>query len=154
MTHFISMAFDQSVRETSPEGHLRIHRCILSAATVSPYLGKEIVDGARLGFRPDVIYQLYRDPQALAKAADTMNGKPILMQHRAVSSTDHPAEITVGVSTSLATVGEKMVEDIKASIEDKAAWKPNAPATVKRKGFDAPLQHTKHMRDSVRSEIE
>ncbi|GBQ75755.1 phage-like protein [Acetobacter malorum DSM 14337] len=96
MPHFLSMAFDRSVRETSPEGHLRINRCILSAATVSPYLGKEIVDGARLGFRPDVIYQLYRDPQALAKAADTMNGKPILMQHRAVSSTDHPADITVG----------------------------------------------------------
>ncbi|ATJ92403.1 DUF2213 domain-containing protein [Acetobacter tropicalis] len=90
------MAFDQSVREKSPEGHLRINRCILSAATVSPYLGREIINGTRLGFLPDTIYYLYRDSQALADAADTMNGKPILMQHRAVSSADHPSDITVG----------------------------------------------------------
>lgn len=85
-----------SVREKSPEGHLRITRCVLSSACVCPYYGREIPGYQALGLEPDTIYQLYRDPTALQQAASTMDGKPVLMQHKPVSAQDHPKEITVG----------------------------------------------------------
>ncbi|GBR51210.1 hypothetical protein CSR02_02965 [Acetobacter pomorum] len=96
---FPSMAFDQSVRVKSPEGHLRITQCVLSSACVCPYYGREIPGWRELGLEPETIYQLYRDPTALAQAADTMRGKPVLFTHQPVSAGDHPAEITVGSVT-------------------------------------------------------
>lgn len=86
----------QSVREKSPEGHLRITRCVLSSASVCPYYGREIPGWEALGLQPGTIYQLYRDPTSLAQAATTMDGKPVLFQHKPVSAQDHPKEITVG----------------------------------------------------------
>lgn len=94
----VQVALDamQSVREKSPEGHLRIMRCVLSSACVCPYYGREIPGWETLGLQPDTIYQLYRDPTSLAQAAATMDGKPVLFQHKPVSADDHPKEITVG----------------------------------------------------------
>lgn len=94
----VQIALDaaQSVREKSPEGHLRITRCVLSSASVCPYYGREIPGWEALGLQPDTIYQLYRDPTSLAQAATTMDGKPVLFQHKPVSAQDHPKEITVG----------------------------------------------------------
>lgn len=92
----VVLALDRSVRRTDGDGHLHIARCILSAATVCPYYGHEIPGAAALGLKPDTLYQVYRDPQALARAAPSMAGKPILMQHQPVSATEHPKEMTVG----------------------------------------------------------
>lgn len=94
----VSIALDavQSVREKSPEGHLRITRCVLSSACVCPYFGREIPGWEALGLNPDETYQLYRDPTALAQAAASMDGKPVLFQHKPVSAEEHPREITVG----------------------------------------------------------
>lgn len=92
----VVLALDRSVRRTDGDGHLHIARCILSAATVCPYYGHEIPGAADLGLKPDTLYQVYRDPQALARAAPSMTGKPILMQHQPVSATEHPKEMTVG----------------------------------------------------------
>lgn len=100
-TDRVQIALDavQSVREKSPEGHLRITQCVLSSACVCPYYGREIPGWRELGLEPETIYQLYRDPTALAQAADTMRGKPVLFTHQPVSAEDHPAEITVGSVT-------------------------------------------------------
>lgn len=92
----VVLALDRSVRRTDVDGHLHIARCILSAATVCPYYGSEIPGAEALGLEPDTLYQVYRDPDALARAAASMAGKPILMQHQPVSAQDHPREITVG----------------------------------------------------------
>lgn len=90
------IALDRSVRRIDADGHLFVERCILSAAVVSPYYGREIPGAEALGLNPDQIYQLYRDADALRAAADTMNGKPILDIHQPVNAEDHPREITVG----------------------------------------------------------
>lgn len=90
------MALDRSVRRIDADGHLHVERCVLSAAVVSPYYGREINGAERLGLDPDTIYWMYRDADALREAASSINGKPIIEIHQPVSAGDHPREITVG----------------------------------------------------------
>ncbi|MEE8663489.1 MAG: DUF2213 domain-containing protein [Acetobacter sp.] len=90
------MALDQSVRRIDEDGHLHVERCIISAAVVSPYYGREIPGSEALKLKPDEIYWLYRDADALREAASSMNGKPIIEVHKPINAEDHPKEITVG----------------------------------------------------------
>ncbi|QHM91042.1 DUF2213 domain-containing protein [Acetobacter pasteurianus] len=91
------LALDRaSVRRVDADGHLHIAHCILSAATVSPYYGREIPGAAALGLKDDALYSVFRPPDALMQAAPSLRGKPVLMQHTPVSAQDHPASITVG----------------------------------------------------------
>ena len=92
----LMFALDGTVRRIDADGHLFVERCILSAAVVSPYYGREIPGAEALGLNPDQTYQLYRDADALRAAAETMNGKPILDIHQPINAEDHPREITVG----------------------------------------------------------
>jgi len=92
----LTLALDRSVRRIDADGHLFVERCVLSAAVVSPYYGREIPGAASLGLKPDEIYYLYRDADALREAAETINGKPILDTHQPISADDHPKQITVG----------------------------------------------------------
>lgn len=93
----IILALDKdSVRSLSADGHMHVAVSNISKAAVNPYVGREIPNWEGLGLDPDKIYKLLRDPDELAKAADTFNGKPILMTHRGVNSKDHPYEITIG----------------------------------------------------------
>ncbi|GAN63180.1 phage-like protein [Acetobacter indonesiensis NRIC 0313] len=92
----VTLGLDGSVRRIDADGHLHIATCILSAATVCPYYGHEIPNAAALGLDPDRLYQVYRDPAALAAAAASMAGKPILMRHQPVSAQAHPSMLTVG----------------------------------------------------------
>ena len=57
----------------------------ISRASVDGYLGSELAGGARLlpNYRPDRIYQIFRDPVELAKAAPTFNNLPVLDLHHA-----------------------------------------------------------------------
>ncbi len=90
------MALDRSVRRIDADGHLHVEHCVLSAAVVSPYYGREINGAERLGLEPDTIYWMYRDADALREAASSINGKPLIEIHQPVSADDHPREITVG----------------------------------------------------------
>lgn len=120
----VVLALDRSVRRTDVDGHLHIARCILSAATVCPYYGHEIPGAKALGLDPNTLYQVYRDPQALARAAASMAGKPILMQHQPVSAQDHPKEITVGA------VGSDVRFDAPNLIGSLTVWDQSAIAAI------------------------
>lgn len=85
-----------SVREYTPDGHLKVEATNISKANVCEYLGAEIPDAEALGLDPKRKYRLWRHPEELAKAADTFNGLPLLSKHVPVSSTDHPKGIVVG----------------------------------------------------------
>ena len=85
-----------SARTVDQDGHMRVALSNVSKANVCPYRGSEIPDGQQLGLRPGQIYNLLRDPAELAKAAPSLAGKPILMDHQPVSAADHPHAITVG----------------------------------------------------------
>jgi hypothetical protein len=92
-----AIAFDRaSVRRYDQDGHLFVEDAIISAACVSDYLGDEIPDGEKLGFRKGQVYPLLRDPAALAESAPSFAGKPLLLIHRPVSAEDHPHKIVIG----------------------------------------------------------
>ena len=92
-----ALAFDRaSVRTIDEDGHLKIAWTRISKANVCPYFGREIPEASALGLQPDKIYQLYRDPDELAKGAATFNGKPVLIIHKMAVADDHPHEKVVG----------------------------------------------------------
>ncbi|WP_078528757.1 DUF2213 domain-containing protein [Komagataeibacter nataicola] len=86
----LPLAYDRSVRRVDKDGHLFVDKCTLSSAIVSQYYGWEIPDGESLGFTRDRLYRLYRDADALRTAAPSLNGKPILMDHTAITAQTHP----------------------------------------------------------------
>ena len=85
-----------SVRRSDEDNHLHVARTPISKANVCPYQGREIPKWQSLGLDSDEIYQLYRDPVELEKAAASFNGKPLLMGHKPVSAADHPHKMVAG----------------------------------------------------------
>lgn len=92
----LPMAQDKSVRTIDQDGHLHVSLSNISKANVCPYVGSEIPEADKLGLKPDRIYQLYRDPKALAKAAPTFNGKPLLIVHKPQNAAEHDHELVIG----------------------------------------------------------
>lgn len=91
------LAFDRaSVRRIDGDGHLFIEVSPISKANVCGYRGGEIPDHETLGLDPARLYQLFRDPAELEKAAPSFRGKPVLSMHRPVTADDHPHKIVVG----------------------------------------------------------
>jgi hypothetical protein len=101
-----AIAFDYaSVRRFDEDGRLHVALTNISKANVCPYLGKEIPGAEQLGLDPERIYQLYRDPKELEKAAPTFNNIPLLSEHVPVSVTDHQPDLVM-VSTGTDAVFE------------------------------------------------
>ncbi len=85
-----------SSRRIDQDGHLHVSDMPISKANVCGYYGREIPAADALGLQTDRIYQLLRDPEELAKAVGTFNGKPLLSVHKPQTAADHDHEITVG----------------------------------------------------------
>lgn len=99
------LALDRSMRRKDGDGHLHVEMTNVSKANVCPYYGREIPNGAELGLDPHAVYMLYRDPAELQAAAHTIEGKPVLLHHKPLTSEDHPEELVVGsVGTGAAYV--------------------------------------------------
>lgn len=78
----VIMAMDRaSVRRVDANGYLHVEISNISKANVCPYYGSEIPGGDALGLDPDRIYMLYRDPDELARAAESFNNVPLLSRH-------------------------------------------------------------------------
>jgi hypothetical protein len=94
------IALDRSPdnRRKTVDGRLEVRENNISKACVSPYVGNEIPDWEALGLDPDRIYQLFRDPAELKKAASTFNRLPLLLLHKPSTADDHPRELTVGTT--------------------------------------------------------
>lgn len=115
-------------RRKDEDGRLHIAWTPISKSMVCPYWGREIPNHEALGLEPERVYQLWRHPEELAKAADTFNNIQVMSEHIAVSA-DSPQE--KHVAGSLGTdcefrppyLGNSMViyraEDI-AAIESNA----------------------------------
>lgn len=87
---------EDSMRYRDKDGHLHIARMNISKAMVNPYRGAEIPGHEVLGLDPQKIYNLYRHPDELKKAAATSNGKPILRIHKGTTSAAHQTDEVVG----------------------------------------------------------
>lgn len=93
-----SYAFDKkSARSYDADGRMRVRDCVISVAEVNPYYGKEIPRSAELGLSPNTVYDLYRDPDELARAADSFNGLPLMIRHVAQTA-DEPRKEYIGGS--------------------------------------------------------
>lgn len=91
------LAFDRgTVRSYDRDGRMRVEITNISKAAVNPYVGHEIPDWKKLGLEPEKIYQLFRDPAELEKAAPSSNGVPVLLEHVAVTADDHQPDLVVG----------------------------------------------------------
>lgn len=91
------MAFDWAAdRDIDRAGHMRVRVSNLSKSNVCPYFGQEIPKWQELGLQPDKVYNLYRDADELARAADSLNGKPLVIVHKAMKAEDHDKEVVVG----------------------------------------------------------
>lgn len=111
------LAFDrQTLRKFDVDGRMHVEGCNISKANVCPYLGREIPNYQALGLKPNEIYQLYRDPAELERAAPTFARLQLLMIHTGVNAANPKQEVTVG------TVGSDVSFEspyLKASI---AVW--------------------------------
>jgi hypothetical protein len=98
MNYRWALAFDRapSVRTYDVDGRLHVALANISKANICPYLGREIPDYQVLGLDADRTYQLFRDPDELAKAAPSFNGVPLLSRHVPVSADDHQPDLVVG----------------------------------------------------------
>lgn len=94
-----SLAYDRaSVRRYDHDGRLHIEMCNISKANICPYYGEEIPKRRELGLQPDRIYQLFRDPDELKKAAPTFNNIQLMQVHDPVTP-DQPKQMKVVGST-------------------------------------------------------
>lgn len=107
----LALALDRSVRTTSIDGHLHVASSHISKATVNPYKGSEIPDWERLGLKPDQIYNLFRDPDELARAAPTFNNIPLLSRHVPVSSEAPQHELIMGSTGTDAVFAEPYLDN-------------------------------------------
>lgn len=91
------MAFDrQSARSVDADGRLHVAKTNISKAVVNPYYGREIPGWQELNLNGDKVYNLYRDPDELAKGASTFNNLPILNKHIRVTVDEPKQENVVG----------------------------------------------------------
>lgn len=97
----LTLAFDRSVRHYDKDGRLHVDFTPISKANVCPYIGKEIPGWEVLGLDPGKIYQLFRDPDELKKAASTSNNIQLMQVHEGVSP-DAPKQMEV-----VGTIGDK-----------------------------------------------
>jgi len=100
----VLLAFDKSsVRRTDTDGRLFLETSRISKAGVNPYWGREIPKYDELGLDPDKVYQVFRPPEELEKAAHTFNNIPILAIHTHVTAENPKKEVIIGGTGSTAT---------------------------------------------------
>ena len=58
------------------------------------------------------------------------------------------------VNEALKAIGETMKKDIKNLFGDRSKLRPNAPRTIAKKGFDAPLIETGKLQEVIDYEVE
>lgn len=113
----IPLALDKRVYDL--DGRLHVSDCILSVASVDPYIGREIVDFQSLGLDPGRVYQMYRDPAALKAAAPTFENMPLMADHVGVTANDPQKALIVGVVSNVRWTAPRLIGDI--AVWDAAA---------------------------------
>ncbi|GGN49387.1 hypothetical protein GCM10011349_19980 [Novosphingobium indicum] len=93
----VLLAMDRaSVRRRDANGFMHVEISNISKANICPYYGSEIPNWQALGLEADRVYQLYRHPEELAKAAETFNNVPLLSEHLPVVPHDLPEDLIIG----------------------------------------------------------
>lgn len=109
----VVFAFDkQTARSFDADGRMRVKNCILSTAEVNPYRGSEIPGADALGLKPNTVYDLYRAPDELRKAAPTFEGVPLMIKHVPQTADDPRKEYMGGSVHSVTFDGKHLRGDL------------------------------------------
>jgi uncharacterized protein len=87
---------DRSQRSRDTFGRLRVETTNISKANVCPYLGREIPGWQALGLDAAKVYQLWRHPDELKKAAASFNMVPVMDEHVVVDAANPELETVAG----------------------------------------------------------
>lgn len=118
-TSEVAFAFDrESARSIDKFGSMLVRNCLLSRSEVSPYRAEEIPGWEEMGLEKGKIYKLWRHPDALAKAANSFQGKPMLLQHRPISAEDHPKNLTAGAILNPSYKDKELRGDLSFWLKD------------------------------------
>jgi uncharacterized protein len=99
----VLLAFDKvSVRRTDTDGRLFVDTSRITKASVNPYYGREIPKWDELKLDPDKVYQVFRPPAELERAASTFNNLPILAVHTHVTAENPKKDVIIGTTGSSA----------------------------------------------------
>ncbi len=91
------LALDRSsARQIDSDGMMRVRGSLLSRCEVSKYYGREVASYQELGLDRDRLYSLFRPAEELEKGAPSLAGKPLLLEHQAISAEDLPRELIIG----------------------------------------------------------
>lgn len=105
-------AFDKkSARSFDADGRMRVRDCVISVGEVNPYYGREIPNWKALGLDPNKVYDLYRDPAELERAAPTFNG-PLMIRHVAQTANEPRKEYIGGTVYDVRYVDGKVRADL------------------------------------------
>lgn len=105
-------AFDKkSARSFDADGRMRVRDCVISVGEVNPYYGREIPNWKALGLDPNKVYDLYRDPAELERAAPTFNG-PLMIRHVAQTANEPRKEYIGGTVYDVRFVDGKVRADL------------------------------------------
>ena len=117
-----AIAFDRSasVRTYDADGVLHVAKAHVSKANICGYYGREIPHAEDMGLDPNKIYQLYRDPEELAKGAPTAKNKPLLRRHVPFDTETYDPRDVVGCFGSDVAFSEPYL-DSSLSIWDAGA---------------------------------
>jgi len=112
----IIFAFDkQTARSRDADGRMRVKNCILSTAEINPYRGSEIPGCDTLGLKPNHVYDLYRHPDEMAKAAPTFEGVPLMIKHIGQTAEEPRKEYQAGAIHSVKFDGKHLRGDLLVS---------------------------------------
>lgn len=112
----IIFAFDkQTARSRDADGRMRVKNCILSTAEINPYRGSEIPKYDELGLKPNHVYDLYRDPEEMRKAAPTFEGVPLMIKHIGQTADEPRKEYQAGAIHSVTFDGKHLRGDLLVS---------------------------------------
>lgn len=86
------------MRTQDPFGRMKVEWTNISKANVCPYLGREIPNWKALGLDENKVYQLWRHPYELAKAAKTFDMVPVLDEHIVVDAANPEKDYVAGTT--------------------------------------------------------
>lgn len=113
MADRIVFAFDRkTARSKDADGRMRVKDCVLSTAEINPYRGNEIPGYTRLGLDANKVYELFRDPEELKRAAPTFEGVPLMIKHTAQTAEDPKKEYIGGSVHSITFDGKHLRGDL------------------------------------------
>lgn len=105
-------AFDKkSARSFDADGRMRVRDCVISVGEINPYYGREIPNYKALGLDANKVYDLYRDPVELERAAPSFNG-PLMIRHVAQTANEPRKEYIGGTVYDVRFVDGKVRADL------------------------------------------